>query len=269
MLFDLRGRGRRRTVQVVYLGMALLFLIGFVGFGVGVGGGGGGILNAITGEKGSSGASFQGQVEAAVKKTRLKPNDPAAWAALTVAQLHQASESEYTDQATGQYTAKGKEFIAKVARSWATYLTLEPHNPSPELAHKMLLVFGAEGLNQPSQAVQALQIVIGSEPPSRALYENLAYYAYKAHNTRQGDLAAQKTISLVPSDERKRVKTELEELRRNPNGSASSSGSAVPSGTYTTTVGGKTEVLHSNGKGSLTGATTATPPAGHTTSTKK
>ena len=31
MLFDLRGRGRRRTVQVIYIGLALLFGVGFVG----------------------------------------------------------------------------------------------------------------------------------------------------------------------------------------------------------------------------------------------
>ena len=35
MLFDLRGRGRRRAVRVIYMGLALLFGVGFVGFGVG------------------------------------------------------------------------------------------------------------------------------------------------------------------------------------------------------------------------------------------
>ena len=68
MLFDLRGRGRRRTVQVIYLGLALIFLLGFVGFGVGVGGGGGGLINALTENNGSSSASFAGKVAAAEKR---------------------------------------------------------------------------------------------------------------------------------------------------------------------------------------------------------
>jgi hypothetical protein len=266
MLFDLRGRGRRRTVQVIYLGLALIFLIGFVGFGVGVGGGGGGLLNAITGNNGSNGASFAGQVSAAAKKTRLKPNDPAAWAALTNAQLHQASEGEYYEQAGEQYTGKGKELLNKVAHSWSTYLVLEPHNPSLELAQRMVSVFGEKALNQPAQAVQALEIVIANRPPSASLYGFLAEYAYKAHNTRQGDLAAQRSVALAPASERKRVKAELESVKQNPNATPGAAGSAVPSGTYTTTVGGKTQVLKSNGKGNLT---SATPPAGHTTSTKK
>ena len=54
MLFDLRSRGRRRTVQATYLGLALLMGGGLVLFGVGTGGGGGGLLNAFGG--GSTGA---------------------------------------------------------------------------------------------------------------------------------------------------------------------------------------------------------------------
>ena len=46
MLFDLRGRGRRNTVRVIYIGLAVLIGVGLVGFGVGGGFGGGGILNS-------------------------------------------------------------------------------------------------------------------------------------------------------------------------------------------------------------------------------
>ena len=49
MLFDLRSGGRRRTVKTVYLGLALLMFVGFVGFGIGSSGLGGGIGDAITG----------------------------------------------------------------------------------------------------------------------------------------------------------------------------------------------------------------------------
>ena len=49
MLFDLRGRGRRRTVRILYIGLAVLIGLGLVGFGVGTGFGGGGIFSAATG----------------------------------------------------------------------------------------------------------------------------------------------------------------------------------------------------------------------------
>ena len=53
MLFDLRGRGRRRTVQVIYLSLAILMGGGLVLFGIG-GGTNGGLFDAIGGGSGSS-----------------------------------------------------------------------------------------------------------------------------------------------------------------------------------------------------------------------
>jgi hypothetical protein len=257
MLFDLRGRGRRRTVQVIYLGLALIFLLGFVGFGVGVGGGGGGLFNALTENNGSNSASFAAKVAAAQKHVKREPRNPKAWAALTEAQLHQAGEEAYSSPTTGQFTAKGKQYLNQISHSWNTYLALVPHNPSPVLATRMLTIYGEEGLNLPSEEVAALQIVIPSKPPSQALYENLAVYSYKAHNPGQGDLAAQKAISLAPKGERKRLKTALESIKKNPTGGATSSGStasttSAPSGTYTTTINGKKTVLKASGSAPAT-----------------
>jgi hypothetical protein len=271
MLFDLRGRGRRRTVQVIYLGLALIFLLGFVGFGVGVGGGGGGLFNALTENNGSNSASFAAKVAAAQKRVRRAPSNPKAWAALTEAQLHQASEEAYSNPTTGQFTSKGKELLSQVSHSWSTYLGLEQHNPSPTLAQRMMTVYGEEGLNQPADEVAAIQIVIPTKPPSAALYATLAQYSYRAHNPGQGDLASAKAVSLAPKGERARIKAYLEGIKKNPNASASSSSAgstAVPSGTYTTTVGGKKTVLKSSSNGTLTSVPANTTPT-HTSSAKK
>jgi hypothetical protein len=270
MLFDLRGRGRRRTVRVIYLGLAVIFLLGFVGFGVGVGGGGGGLINALTENNGSNGASFANKVAAAQKRVKREPKNPAAWATLIEAQLHQASEEKYSNPTTGQYSSAGKELLREVSNSWVSYLNLESHNPSSLLAQRMFTVYGEEALDQPSSAVQALQIVIAAKPPSAALYGELADYSYKAHNTSVGDLASEKAVSLAPSGERKRIKVELESIKKNPN-ATSSSGTAPPSGTYTTTVNGKKLVVKSSGNGTLTSAGSATgagSPA-HTSTAKK
>ncbi len=289
MLFDLRGRGRRRTVQVVYLGLAILFLLGFVGFGVGVGGGGGGIFNALTEGGGNGSASFAGKVASAQRRVKAHPNEAAAWAALAEAQLHQASESEYSNATseTEPYTVKGKALLAKISNAWNTYLRLEPHHPNPELATKLAnTVYIEQGLAQPTDGMRAMQIEIASKPPSAALYSVLAEYAYKAGNTSVGDAASSRAIKLAPSTERKRVKKYLAELKKNPLSHSPVAITKGSNGTYTAKQAGKTFAVKPNGKGGFTGtvgkSTTSTPkststksgssttvPAGGTSSTKK
>ncbi|HXB63381.1 MAG TPA: hypothetical protein VNV42_00755 [Solirubrobacteraceae bacterium] len=260
MLFDLRARGRRRTVQIVYLGLALLFLVGFVGFGVGVGGGGGGIFNAFTENNGSSSASFAAKVEAAQKRTRQHPSEPAAWAALIEAQLHQASEAQYYHTSAGAasetegYTAKGKVLLAKIVGSWNTYLKLERH-PSNEVALKMVNVYGETGLAQPAGEMHALQIAIATGPPSVRLQSLLAEAAYKTGNLKLGDAASHKAVSLSPAAERGRVKKYLAELRKNPLSHTPSTISKGPHGELVATQGGKTYTVKSNGKGGFVSVT--------------
>src|ERR1700716_390472 len=103
MLFDLRSRGRRRTVQAVYLGLALLMGGGLVLFGVGAGNGFGGILNAFTGN-GSSGAQKQvvsQEEKNALAATKLRPTDPTAWASLVQARWTSAAQGGNYDTTTG------------------------------------------------------------------------------------------------------------------------------------------------------------------------
>jgi hypothetical protein len=271
MLFDLRGRGRRRTVQLIYLGLALLMGVGLVGFGVGGGiGSGGGILNSLSGNEGSNSASFSSQIKKYKKLTQQQPNDVSAWEKLTLAELHEAGGEAYVTS-TG-LTSKGKELFAQTAQSWNGYLALNPPKPSPELAQEMVRVFGEEGLNQPAEAVKVLQIVVADRPGSASLYAALAQYAYKAHNARIGDLAAEKAVALAPSAQRKGLKTELAELKKNPSGAASgqSTVSKGENGTYTATSGGKTYTVQPGAHGTFTGTTSTSAPApGGLPATKK
>ena len=66
--------------------------------------------------------------------------------------------------------------------------------------------------------MQVLQIAVAARPTSAALYAALAECAYKAHNTRVGDLAAAKAVSLAPAAERRALKNELAKVRKNPSG---------------------------------------------------
>jgi hypothetical protein len=267
MLFDLRGRGRRRTVQVIYVGLAVLFGVGFIGLGVGVGSGGGGILNALTGGEGPPKASFAGQVKKYQHLVIVQPKNLSAWEGLVNAQLHEAGGETYVSN--GKLNSKGKELFSQVARSWNSYLALNPPKPNPKLAKEMVRIFGEEGLNEPAEAAAVLQIVVASEPQSAALFGALAEYAYKAKNTRQGDLAAAKAVSLAPAAERSRLNKELAELKKNGGattaatsaGAATGAGSVSTSGTAggsggTVTIGGKTYPIQT-GSGGAAGTSTA------------
>ncbi len=245
MLFDLRGRHRRRLVRVIYTGLALLIGVGLVGFGVGGGFGGGGLLNAASSNEGSSSTSFASQIKKYEKLTKQQPNNASAWENLTNAQLHEAGGEAYVTS-TGGVTAKGKELFKQVARSWNSYIALNPANPNPELAQRMVAVFGEEGLNEPAAAVQVLEIVVAARPTSAALYADLAEYAYRAHNPREGDLASQKAISLATATQRPQLKAELEAVKKNPTGSQT----AAPTTTTTTTTTGKTGASTSTGTSS-------------------
>jgi hypothetical protein len=274
MLFDLRGRGRRRTVQVVFMGMALLFLLGFLGLGIGVGGGGGGILNFFTENKGANSASFAGKVAAAETRTHSHPAEAAAWGALAEARLHQASEPEF-NAVVGereQYTAKGLALLAKVSSAWNTYLHLEPHRPSAELAQKISNIYAEQGLNQPAEAARTLQVAVAGNPSNGGLYSALAVSAYEARHIKEGDAATRKALSLIPaSAERTRVKKYLAELRKNPLSHVPTIVSKLPNGTYVATQAGKTIPVTKTPNGGFTGRVTtpapATTPAGHASST--
>lgn len=251
MLFDLRGRHRRRAVRLIYTGLALLMGVGLVGFGIGGGFNGGGLLNAANSNEGSSSASFSSQIKKYEKLTTQQPSNVSAWEKLASAQLHEAGGEAYVTQA-GAVTSKGKELFAQVARSWNSYIALNPPKPNPELAERMVTVFGKEGLNEPAAAVQVLQIVVAARPTSASLYASLAEYAYKAHNTREGDLASEKAISLAPAAERTRLKSELAALKKNPTGSTTSTAKTTGSETFAPTT-----------------STTTSTPAGSSPSKKK
>ena len=252
MLFDLRGRGRRRTVQIIYAGLALLIGFGLIGLGVGGGFGSGGILSGLTGEEGSSSASFAAQVQKYEKAIHKNPNDVRAWEQLTLAQLHEAGGETYV--VDNKLTSKGKELYVQIAQSWNHYLALNPSGPSIPLAKEMVTVFGEEGLNEPAEAVKVLQLIVAAEPTNSSYYRFLAEYAYKAHNTRIGDLASEKAVALAPASERKQLKTALAEVKKNAASSSSTSSSASSSTSGAATTGSSGAAATGASSGSASGA---------------
>src|SRR5579875_1383732 len=110
MLFDLRSRGRRRTVRVIYLGLALLMGGGLVLFGVGTGNGNGGLLNGLS-NSGSNSAQHQvvdQQERAALSQVKANPHSAAAWGSLVEAYWSTANQSPDLNSSTGVYSAVGR-----------------------------------------------------------------------------------------------------------------------------------------------------------------
>src|SRR5688500_4420666 len=118
MLFDLRGRGRRRTIKIVYITLALLMGGGLVLFGIGGGGAmQGGLVDAITGTSGGdTGAErFDNAEKDAVARTQANPQDAAAWAALARARVQSAGIGDNFDPNSASYSESGKAKLSQAA----------------------------------------------------------------------------------------------------------------------------------------------------------
>jgi hypothetical protein len=213
MLFDLRSRGRRRTVQAVYLSLAVLMGGGLVLFGVGTGSGIGGLLNAFTGSGSNNQTSVLSQQEkTALKQTKANPNSAAAWANLEEARYENASSSGY-DQATSTYTAAGKKELAGVAVAWQRYQSLT-QNPTSNLAILAANAYGT--LGQYANEASAWETETAAAPSEVKGFECLAISAYAAKQTRKGDLAAAKAATMVPKASRKQLATEIDTAKTQP-----------------------------------------------------
>ena len=213
MLFDLRSRRRRRTVQVVYLGLAIIMGGGLVLFGVGTGNGLGGLLNGLTGSgSNQQGSIISSQQKAATRQTKKEPNNPSAWAALVTADWEAASGNGY-DSATQTYTAQGKRELASVTAAYEHYTGLTK-SPDPNIAILAAHAYGA--LGNYSKEASAYDVVTTAEPNQVKGFECLAISAYAANQTREGDLAAAKAASMVPKSARKTVTNEINVAKTQP-----------------------------------------------------
>ena len=220
MLFDLRSRGRRRTVQVVYLGLAVLIGGGLILFGVGTGSGTGGLLNAFTGN-GSGNAQSQAisqQEKNADKQVKVNPSDAAAWGELVSARWADAATGNNYNSTTGAFSADGKKELAGTTDAWQHYSSLTKQ-PNPNLAILAARAYGNLG-NYSSEA-NTWEIVSTADPSSAHGFECLAAAAYAAKQTRKGDLALDKALSLTPKLSRATLKTQVQAAKTTPSIAAS------------------------------------------------
>jgi len=213
MLFDLRGRGRRRTIQVIYLFLAIIMAVGLIGFGIGGATNGGWIDSLFGGGGGGSSSNdvFQKRVDENVAKLKTNPNNQAVLAALVTARYQLAQELAADPD-------KAKEADAQLnlaARTWDRYLKLNPDTIDDSAARTAVNVFAV--LNKPADAAGAQEYVIDASGDAATYqqYATLFTYAYAAGQTRKADLAYNKALELAPSkDSRATIKAQMDSVKQ-------------------------------------------------------
>jgi hypothetical protein len=239
MLFDLRGRGRRRTVQVIYLSLAILMGGGLVLFGIG-GATSGGLFDAFSGDnanKSSGTEALERTATTAQAATERNPQDAAAWASLVKARFQLAGTNDGVDQNTGAFTAAGKRRLHSVEQAWDRYVALDPNPPDDTVAGYMVQAFSSSGLDKPEKAVRAMEMVIENRGENSNLYSQLAVLAYQAGQGRKGDLAADKAVSLAAPADRKLLRQNLDQAKTQAAAAEASNAATTP---VPTTVTGTT-----------------------------
>jgi hypothetical protein len=214
MLFDLRSRGRRTTVRVIYVILALVMLSGLILVGVGTGNNNGGLLNAFT-NNGSSTKNngvpqaIVNQTNQALKATKANPKSSAAWAKLVQARWSEAGSGPNYNTSTEAYTKSGKVQLELALTAWDKYLTLTNDKPNANVS--TLAARAGVIVAQWTTASEAWQYVVTGSAGSGSAsgFLCLAFTSYAAGNTRTGDLASTKTISIAPKLQKLQLKQEL------------------------------------------------------------
>src|SRR5215212_3718757 len=232
MLFDLKGK-RRRTVQGVYLTLAILMGAGLVLFGIGSSVNGG-LFDAFNGGGGSSDATktVKKRIAAANKTLAAQPNNQAALAQLV--RSHYDLASSKASAQTSEFTNASLKDLQAADAAWQRYVKVAK-KPDPSLARRALQA--EDGLGRLTkdqqdakpywiQAAGAAEILTESDPTPNN-YIGLVQYATLAGQTRKAELAEKKAIELAPKGQKKAAKAAAEQAKTDPLGQGQS-GQAAP-----------------------------------------
>lgn len=225
MLFDLRSRGRRQTVRVIYAFLALVMVVGLVGLGIGTGNSGG-ILNA--GGNGGSGGGSQLSDQALKKALNAVKKNPTAgnWAALMQARLNAADSGSNYDTTNSTFLAGGKKQLRLGAQAWQQFLKVADQKQKSGASFLQTSFLAADiyqNLGQWANEANAWNYALGATAgTAQALKPSLclALSSYAAKQTSKGDLAAAEAVKLTSKLQRTTLKSTLKSVRSSPTNAA-------------------------------------------------
>lgn len=222
MLFDLQGK-RKRFVQVIYAGLALLIGGGLVFFGIG-GAGGGGLLDAVgvTGDGAQNSANYEQEIDNANERLDANPKDERALLVLARYQyLDAQDEREVADDGSYVLTEGTIEGYEAAADAWERYLKTNPKEPNDDVAGLMVQVYpvlySVDTTRRDrilDQLVRAAQIVAEARP-ALGTWQDLATYAYFAGDEKLAEEATRKAIAEAPDPTtKKQVEQSLQRAKK-------------------------------------------------------
>jgi hypothetical protein len=221
MLFDLKGK-RRRTVQGVYLGLAILMGAGLVVFGIGssVSGGLGDLFKGGNGQNQAE-QGIQKKIDAATTTLKTNPSNQAALAQIVRGEYQLATAS--ADPNTSEFTKDSRDNLLRATAAWARY-EKAAEKPDPSLGRLVIQAYDGLGRLTPnaqdakpywSGAADAAEIVATSKPTAQN-YVVLVQYASLAGQTRKADLAGKQAIKLAPKSQKKAAQQAVKQAKAAP-----------------------------------------------------
>lgn len=228
MLFDLQSPGRRRVIKVAYSILAVLFVVGFVGFGVGSDAGVGGIADIFGGGGGGSTDNpFQDDIDAAEERLQQNPQDQVALLELARAHVNGATQAVEIDEETGASipTPEAGDRSSEAVDAWQRYIETKPAKPDPAVAGQIAtayllsegIVVAPDGSGRPAvafgsptildaqsaaQGAAQAQAILAEAQPSQNTYGTLALYRYYAGEIAAAQSAVQQALGEVPAGQR-------------------------------------------------------------------
>ena len=213
MLFDLRARGRRRAIKVIYGGLALLMGGGLVLFGIG-GDVQGGLFDAFREDTQNSAGDrvFEQRLERAEKAVVARPRDARAWSEVARLRYQDASQGGNFDETKGTFTEDGMEDLRRATQAWEKHVELAK-KPDANVARLMVQAYSAA--DDLPKAASTLELVIEAEDdPSPQLYTQLATIAYAAGQQRKGELAGKRALALADKEDREVIQGQLDSAKQ-------------------------------------------------------
>jgi hypothetical protein len=213
MLFDLRSGKRRRVVQVVFGGMAVLFGVSFLFFGIGSDASGGlaDLFGFGTNSQNTGNPQFDQEIEDAEDAVAANPKDEKALLRLAEVRYQAGQVQLEADPDTGQpvLTDDARANFEASLDAWEDYLALKPKQPDPGVA--ALAAQAYVQLEDAEGAAQAQEIV-AEDNPSGGTYGNLAFYRYASGDIEGGDEAARLAVENSDPAQADQIEKQLAQL---------------------------------------------------------
>lgn len=235
MLFDLQSGKRRRVVQIVFGGLAVIFAVSFVFFGIGSDTGGG-IADILGSGGGDAGEAFEDEINDAEDRLAANPNDTAALADLVTVYYQSGTNQLEIDETTGQttMTPEAEADLEKAADAWARYLKLSKakvDSSTASIAVQTCATLGQAQLTQASggsgqaalddadDAIANFRCageaqVISAEGGSSAQSVQAAEFLFFAGDTAAAEAAVQRALASASAKERNQVEARIETARK-------------------------------------------------------